>query len=730
MSYQLPVTSYQLRKTVSCYARVTGYWLLVTGYFFSFFAISVAVGAVEVENVTFGFGDGYKIGTWAPLTITVRNQDEGTVFSGELVVEVRSFSAGTPIGRYATPLRLIGPERQRKDFYVYCRKNATQLVIQFVPFTPSKTAAVRTTATRPVKDVLLPTPLARKDYFVLVLAPSGDKLKRFVDKKQLAVSGDAQVHVKYLPNSRSLPRDWIGYSAVDVLVVRETRLTERRIFKAQQTAILDWVQRGGTLIVSGGRSFYYLQGSFIEPFLPVELKGVKKTDTLPVVLEEELSLKERVVADKTNAAVTRVTDNRQLITDNPSADSHFEYIQFAPRAECEVLIGTSEQIYVAKRDFGDGQILCLAFDYNAPPFGVSQKNGVGGVSGEIPKQKHPDPSLAEAFWRGLLSKHGKSPRHLADRYALALQHEAEIHKHFLSEMPTRVPLIKLLAVVLPIYLLGFGGFLRYLDKSRRSRDHGHRDGVPPQRQKSRTYWIGGCLFVLLSVSIIVLARDILPNNITATRLSILSVYPERQRAHLQSYVSLKTAAGVETSIDFPRRRFVRHQRVEPSRDRSFQKTWTLVQGASIRLRDLFVDPWRPTTYVTEEFLALPELELPSILENTWRVAGEEMAYLGNVVLGEELGLETPATFDPSMARLRLRVTQKMPPDAELEGARKTFAQILKRDYVLRYLATEANLNPSPYFMGWISQDFAGAIAHGNINTNDEILVIFRPGPGQ
>ena len=672
-----------------------------TVFILSFFTVSVAVGAVEVENVTFGFGDGYRIGTWAPLTITVRNQDERTVFSGELVVEVRNFSSDIPIERYATPLHLIRSDPQQKDFYVYCPKNATQLVIRLVPATPSETAGLHSTTSGLVKDILLPTPLARKDYFVLVLAPSGDKLKRFVDKKQ--------VHVRYLPNSMSLPRDWIGYSAVDVLVVREVRLTDRRILKAQQTAMLDWIQRGGTLIVSGGSSYNYLQGSFIEPFLPVELKGVVKTNTLPVALLEQLG---RMAVSSQQEGVTSpenlLTDSRRSI-----ADSHFKRIQFTPKAGCEVLIGTAEQIYVAKRSFGDGQILCLAFDYNVPPFGVRQKNNVGGVS-------NPDSCLAETFWRELLGKHGKSPRHLADRYALALQHEEEIHKHFLSEMPTRVPLIKLLAIVLPIYLLGFGGFLFYFGKS---------------RQKSRTYWIGGCLFVLLSVSTIASARKAwFPNTVTADRLSILSVYPERQRAHLLSYVALRAASRAEMSIDFTKGTFIRHQEVEESKGELLQKIGTLVHDSRVQLRDLSVEPWHPTTYVEEKFLALDgrgevTSPLPNTLENTWRVVGKEMTYLGNVALREESGLETPPTSEPSMARLRLQVTPKMPPDEELDGARKRFAQILKRDYVLRYLATEANLNPSPYFIGWISQGFTDKIADGNINTNDETLVIFRPGAG-
>ena len=700
----------------------------------TFFAVSVAVGAVKIEDVTFGFGDGYRIGTWAPLTVTVQNQDEGAVFSGELVMEVRNFSSDVPIERYATPLHLIGTGTQQKNLYVYCPKNATQLIIRLVPIVSSEAEGGRRTATELVADILLPTPIARKDYFMLVLAPSGDKLKRFVDKKQLAVSGGAQVHVKYLPNPISLPRDWIGYSAVDVLVVRETRLTERRILKAQQTAMFDWIQRGGTLIVSGGSSFNYLQGSFIEPFLPVELKGVKKADTLPVAVLEQLnkmavsrnSRQQSVVSSQQEGTTSPVS----LITEGfrrfPVADSRFERIQFVPRAGCEVLIGTEEQIYVARRDFGDGQIICFAFDYNAPPFGVRQKNSVGGVSEETPDlvsgetksipritlPKHSDSSLAETFWHGLLNKHGKSPRHLADRYALALQHEEEIHKHFLSEMPTRVPLIKLLAIVLPVYLLGFGGFLLYFGKS---------------RQKSRTYWIGGCLFVLLSVITIAAMQKVwFPNTVTADRLSVLSVYPERQRAHLLSYVSLRAASRAETSIDFTEGTFVRHQRVEESKGKPLQKIGTLVQSSRVQLRDVSVEPWHTTTYVEEKFLALDTQDLPQTLENTWHIAGKEMTYLGNVALRDVSALEVS---EPSMARLRLQVTPKMPPDEELAGVRKTFAQILRRDYVLRYLATEANLNPSPYFIGWISQGVAGAIANRKEDKN-ETLVIFRPGAGR
>ena len=128
---------------------------------------------------------------------------------------------------------------------------------------------------------------------------------------------------------------------------------------------------------------------------------------------------------------------------------------------------------------------------------------------------------------------------------LRSQHEEKIYQQFLSTSvksgSTQVPLIKLLAIVLPVYLLSFGGFLFYFGKL---------------KQKSGIYWIGGLLLVLLSLSTIAVARNVLPNSVTADQLSILSVYPDRNRAHLQNYVSVRATAHAETSIDFTKGNFI------------------------------------------------------------------------------------------------------------------------------------------------------------------------------
>ena len=642
--------------------------------------VSFACGEVAFEHVTFGFNGGYKAGKWAPLNVTLRSQNEPASFTGELAVEVRNVFSGERLQRYATPLQLSTTDRRHRQLYVYCPKIATKLTVQVVR-TEARDQAQGTSnpATIATKEILPPTPIASKDYFVLVLAPSGDKLKPFIDKKQLDNHG-AQGHVSYLPNSRALPTQWIGYSAVDVLVMREVLLTERRVSKAQQTAMLDWVQRGGTLVTSGGSNFNYLKGSFIEPFLPVKLKGVETVDIMPDALREQLGFQHQLLFSG---------GNRSL----------FERIQFVPRAGCETLLGTSEQIYVAKRNFGDGQILCLAFDYNAPPFGVSQK-----------QNEKPEQQVGENFWQWLLKNNGKSPRHLEDRYAPYRRHEEEIHKQFLLKMPTQLPLIKLLSIALPIYLLSFGGGLVYFGK--------RGQASQPLQKRARGYWIGSCLFVLVSVSAIGVARNVLPKSIAADKLSILSVYPERQRAHLQSYVSLRATAPAKTSIELTQSTFIRS--LVPDAQHPLQ----LIQGLRAQIRATSVEPWSPSTYLKEVFFELDPQQSPIKLENAWSVTGDGATYLGNITT-ENSNLEIQHASG--------KTSKKIPPHEGLQATRKAFAQILQREGVLRYLAKTENRLPAAegqnwaVWIGWTSQAFSNMAVDGNATAYDETLVIFRPG---
>ncbi len=629
----------------------------------AFVVASSAFCAVDFEEVTFGFNNGYKQGKWTPLNVSLRSQNEPVPFNGELTVEVRNYNTDEIICRYATPLHLSKTDRKQKRLFIYCPKTSFHLLIQLEPSEVTETSISEPHTTHQITPL---TPIANRDYFVLVLAPNGDKIQRIINKKRLDDDG-TQVHIKYLPNSRTMPTRWVGYDAADLVIIRETSLTDKRILKQQQTALLDWVQRGGTLVVSGGSNFRFLKDSFIEQLLPVKLIREETFDKVPHALRQQFG-----------------------VVNSNNAIHAFKNIHFEPKPECQILLETDEQIYIAQRNFGSGQVICFSFDYNTPPFSELK--------------------LGETFWRWLLKTHGKSPRFFADKYAPFRQHEEKIHEHFLSKMPTQIPIIKLLSIILPIYLLSFGGITLFFTKRRRT--------VP---NRNRRYWIVVLIFVLVSVSIIGGARAVLPKKITTEHFSVLSIYPDQNNAHMQSYVSLRAAARTKTVIPLTQNTFICPLRVD-----SITEPAQFFLGSPSELRDVSVEPWSPSTYIQETFFSFDIQETPIKLENTWRITGGDANYLGEVTLGKS---NLWVSDSPSQA------LKKIPSLEELDEPRKTLAKILQQEGLLQYLLQQEDTRQigktqnRTVLIGWISQSEQNLTliprisADEIVSDNNETLVI-------
>ncbi len=599
-------------------------------------AVSPTFSEIVFEDVSLGFNDGYKEKKWAPLNIIIRSQNEPNTFTGELTVEVRNRNSDEPIYQYATPLQLSKTDRKHKKFYIYCPKNDIKLIAQLVPRDDSEQGIRAYNSDALVKYELTPqTQIENRDYFVSVLAPSGDKIAKFADKMKLNLNetqdeDETQAHVRYLPNSRAMPTQWAGYSAVDLLIIREVSLTDRRISTSQQNALLNWVQQGGTLLLSGGGNYQYLQGSFLEQYLPVKLIRDETLDSVPSILKQQFGLD----------------------TTAQSNDVHTPYknIYFEPKKGCQTLIGTDGQIYIAKRNFGSGQIICLAFDYNAPPFS-NLKAG-------------------EAFWRWLLMTHGKSPKRFADKYAPYREHEEKINELFLAKMPTQVPLIKLLAIILPLYLIGCGWIVFHV---------GRRSSSP--RKRIHRYWIGTFIIVLVSVSAIGFARVVLPKDVEIDLFSILTIYPEKQNAPSllcwQTYISLRSFAFTKTSItlyqDDVIRPLLNEGRTQPAE--FYQNTQTY-------LDEIIVEPWSPSTYVSNHFFPADTQPNEMTLENTWIIKGETAVKLGTITIGKD---------DKLPQELLNEIVKKIPPTEELAGKREKFAKILQQEGLFLYLSKPENL---------------------------------------
>ena len=609
---------------------------------FFILSVSSAFSAIKFESVELGFDQVYKRERWAPLQVVVTSRNED--FNGEVKVEVRNIFSGELIQTYVTPLSLTRTDRQRRVIHVFLPGVSAQLSIKLV----SHTGQVR------VSQELTPElPKSLADLMILALTPNRDLLSRW-DGKQIDGKEKGHAFVAYT-DFKGLPVHWKGYDSVDFFVIRGVSSVERRIAKRQQQALLDWIQRGGTLLVSGGADLRQLRGNFLEPFLPVALGNLQRTIQLPESMQRF----------------------------GFAADSPFDLIEFKSKPGTIPLVGDGDQIYIAKRFLGSGQIISLGFDYNAPPFS--------------------DSPGAEAFWTWLLGTEARTPRHAEAIYEANRRHDEKIQTILAAVPSAEAPLIWLLSVFLVVYALGFGALIWWGGKG-----------------KPHLYWGGGIALAVLFLCGVIVPRHIVPIPVSVNRFSILSVYPSTSRAHLQTYIGIIASASVETSIQFQGRTFIRPltatatpplQLVEPEGTKDF----------SI-LRQAALDPWITRAYFAETFIDFPvhltwergvtsdwiEHRLPYTLENAWLIDQGEYPQIGTIPPATVVEIEeNPKKYSRS------------PLSQALVGERKAFMAVLIGEVVLRYLAQES----APKLVGWTQTDPLPMSMDHPANIADETLVI-------
>ena len=616
---------------------------------FFILSVSSAFSAIEFESVELGFDKVYKRERWAPLQVVVASRNED--FNGEISVEIRNIFSDELIQTYATPLSLTRTDRQRRVIHVFLPGTSSQLSIKLV----SHAGQVR------VPQELTPElPKSSADLMILALTPSRDLLSRW-NGKQIDDKEKGHAFVAYTDFKR-LPVHWKGYDSVDFFVIRGVSLVERRISKRQQQALLDWIQRGGTLLVSGGTDLRQLRGSFLETFLPVELGSLRGATQLPESM-------------------------RRL---GFAADSPFDLIELKSKPGMVPLAGDGDQIYIAKRFLGGGQIISLGFDYNAPPFS--------------------DSPGAEAFWKWMLGTEAQTPRHVEARYEANRRHDEKIQTLLATVPSAKAPLIWLLFVFLVVYVLGFGALIWWSGQG-----------------KPRLYWGGGIALTVLFLCGVILPRYFVPSPVSVNRFSILSVYPSTNRAHLQTYIGIIASASVETSIQFQERTFIRPLTATATPPLQLVELGG-TKDLSI-LRQAALDPWITRAYFAETFIDFPvhltwergvttdriEHRLPYTLENAWLIDQGEYPHIGTIPPATAVEIkENPKRYNRS------------PLSQALVGPRKAFVGVLISEVVLRYLAQEA----VPKLVGWtqtsplpMSMDHLRSESFQPVNTVDETLVI-------
>lgn len=221
-----------------------------------------------------------KFAAWAPVYVDLR-VDGAVPEAAELVVE--SPDADGVVARLAVPLDLAAvttggtlPARSLARF-AYVRPAA---------------GAADTTVTVRLKDgAAISAPfrvgtLRPRDPLTYVVLGLGSKLPGFElprpgvgDTEQASAAGlrGGRVELTAITDFDLLPDQWIGYDAADLVVLTTTTGLSEKLFGAnggrKRAALLEWVRRGGRLVVSAGEQARRLTDPAAADFLPATLNA-------------------------------------------------------------------------------------------------------------------------------------------------------------------------------------------------------------------------------------------------------------------------------------------------------------------------------------------------------------------------------------------------------------------------------------------------------------------------
>ena len=646
--------------------RITELYKLIVVICLLLLIVPPVCGVIEVESVEFGFDGYYKRGRWVPLQLLVVSENEQDSFVGELEVEITNLFSGTTIQTYSTPVSLTRTDRQRYTLHVFQPGTSTKLMLRITHHDGR---------VRVEREIIPDLPKEPRDLFILALTPPGYDGLNDWHGLHIDASPEMSAFVVHPASQKRLPLYWKGYDSIDAVAIHGMSLATSRISTRKQITLLDWVRNGGTLLISGGSNLQYLRDSFLEPLLPGYLGELKPT----IHLSDSLARLERRSDSPINLIDFELRDNARIL--------EIEGVSVPERGNFPMLM--------LQRSLGSGQIVCLAFEFDIFPPSQSPKN--------------------KQFWTELLKMVGKSPRHLDDRYEPHQRDAEKIHE-MLEALPLgRVPLFRMMPLFLFVCLLSIGGFTWWTGK---------------RAKRAKRYWIGGFLITALFSCAAILPRHLFSIPVSVNRYSILSVYSESSRAHLQTYFGAIASADSKSSIQFRSGTYTR-----PSIQTSASPLHS-VESKAAQICEVNLSAWQTRTYLVESFFELPATyskterisanmddnkltrmkhHLPGTLESAGVISNARYMHLGSIP--PDTSFELNGDFAPA---------NRLPSLQELTGKRKQFARILANEGVLQYLAAD-NV---PKLVGWMNRSFLPMQLSQPVEASDETYVIVHLNKGE
>lgn len=259
--------------------------LLALATNFAFADIDVHIAHVGLPGTTpFGGGrvDYIRPGLWTPVNITVSLVGQA-VFDGELRIE--QFDDDGDLCYDAVPIHLSADTGGAQQYFLYIPANPSR---QRKPFyaevLDAEGGVVEIISNGERADKAFPTQqpevIGHDAYFILEISEGGvSRLTDLIDLPKTGIKFAREPVVGHLA-PKDFPPLWFGLEMVDCIVWENAKPESLSLQQLQ--ALVQWVEYGGTLIISSAETASALtMASETKSLMPAELGNVKQVTFLP-----------------------------------------------------------------------------------------------------------------------------------------------------------------------------------------------------------------------------------------------------------------------------------------------------------------------------------------------------------------------------------------------------------------------------------------------------------------
>ncbi len=349
-----------------------------------------AASPPEITQVRVGLPGGTattrsRNGAWAPVYVTLKAGAEGNP-QGTFRLAVESTDGEEMPYRCTAPVPALAATEERVVLaYTRPGSDGSEFTVKLQSSdgrTLQAAPKVRRDSSNANREILEP-----RDVLFLTLGARLPGLRRAVqpagkdneaDDPERGTRGFAVIE-----NAELLPDRWFGYEAADVVVLATggegfVRGLLEDGDPARRNALLEWVQRGGRLVLSVGRNHQLvgqLLSKFKTPLIPCAIKGSVVRASLP-----NLTTWAGREAQQAQQQPLRQVEIAGL---RPGGDTHTVVLEDADASDLE------KRPILVEAPCGLGRVVLVAFDLESPPFSTWESQG--------------------AFWKKLLAEAAPRP---------------------------------------------------------------------------------------------------------------------------------------------------------------------------------------------------------------------------------------------------------------------------------------------------------------------------------